>query len=203
MKKNSYPKYKPCGKTKDGLVIYSLSKLRYAMSMSEDAGSSSVFLDNNASLNHTSEYCLKIFWDAKEAKNSYKRQKLAAKVGLAPPVGPMLIVVDKKLNVRYWGYHTCRAYMPSYILNFKKIQTNLRVRLKKIPAPSTDLPKAYSTEKTCYLGGDLHLDNIGIWNNKHVCIDFGHHSLIQPTGRRLRTNTEHKWNWRKKIYMCS
>ena len=202
MPKNiNYPQFEIAGKTKEGLLVYRFSKIHYHVYRSDCCGSSAAFLHNNASVNNPSQYSLKVFWNSKEAKNSYKRQKMAAKIGLAPPVGKMFVVVDKNLDIRYWGYQTCRAYMPNFIINFKKIERDLKIKLKKIKAPSEDLPKKYFTDNICCLGGDLHSDNIGIWKDNHVCIDFGHHSLIQINGRRLRTNTGYTWNWRKKIYM--
>lgn len=197
----NYPRFKNIGKTKEGLLVYSYSELKRSIEDCNFSGSSAAFLHNNATVGNKFEYSLKVFWMSKEAKNAYKRQKLAANAGLAPPVGKMFVVVDKKLDIRYWGYQTCRAYIPQCISNFKRIKSTMRVELKKIEAPATDLPAAYTTPKKCCLGGDLHEDNIGIWKDKHVCIDFGHHSLIQKNGRRLRTNTSHKWDWRKKLYV--
>lgn len=185
--KNSYPKFSPIAVSKEGVLIYSMDKMRYWLYRSNDIGASATFLNNNAAINTRTQYALKVFWEEKEARNSYRRQKLAAKVGLAPPVGRFFVVVTKKGNIVRWGYQTCRADI-SDITNVAKVCDALRISLKKIVAPSDDLPSAYATKKPCVLGGDLHEDNIGVWEGRYVCIDFGHHSLVQSNGRRLNTN---------------
>lgn len=191
MAKTLYPQFKPIGELNDRIVVYDLKKLHYHIENNYLAGASCSFLHNNASVNSFKQYSLKVFWNEQEAKNSYKRQKLASKINLAPSVGKMFVVKSKTNKIYYWGYHTGRAGKPKWIDNFNKIQKDLKIKLKTIVAPSSDLPPEYATDKDCHLGGDLHIDNIGIWNGLYVCIDFGHHSLVQTNGRKLRTNF--KW----------
>lgn len=42
------------------------------------------------------------------------------------------------------------------------------------------LGKKWKRKDRCTLGGDLHTANVGLWNGKPVCIDFGFHCVVNP-----------------------
>lgn len=69
------------------------------------------FFTNNAEVDNPNQYAIKIFNTSIEAYAAFQRQSLAAKEGLAPPVGSMVRwivrVLGRKIN--RWGYETCRA----------------------------------------------------------------------------------------------
>jgi len=188
MLKADYPQFKP-KREMNGILIYEFAKLKYYLGKSDDdgfGGASCIFLENNASINVKDQFGLKVFWSEKEAKNAWIRQRKAAKIGLAPPVGKRIVLVDKYGQAERWGYQTCCADMVKSIKNLEKVCKAMKIILSKIIVPTDDLPTQYATDLPCVMGGDLHCDNIGIWCGRYVCIDFGHHTIIHKSGRALR-----------------
>jgi len=193
--RKAYPRFKPVA-TENSVLVYEFERFRYHLDHTRFMGASAVFIPNNAESENPNEYALKLFWEQKEADNSYERQKLAAEAGLAPPVGKKIVARSKGNKIKFWGYQT--GYANTKIVTnwdyhkIKRICRDLKIKLKTIPAPNADLPNNYKTRGRCVLGGDLHQDNIAIWNGNFVCIDFGHHSLIKPCGRNLRNKNKVK-----------
>ncbi len=188
MLKADYPQFKP-KREMNGILIYEFAKLKYYLGKSDDdgfGGASCIFLENNASINVKDQFGLKVFWSEKEAKNAWIRQKKAAKIGLAPPVGKRIVLVDKYNQPERWGYQTCCADMIQTVKNLEKVCKAMKILLGKISVPTDDLPTQYATNLPCVMGGDLHCDNIGVWCGRYVCVDFGHHTIIHKSGRALR-----------------
>ena len=185
---SEYPQFKP--KREEGnILVYEFAKLKYYLGTSDDngfGGASAIFLENNAAINVPNQYALKVFWEEKEAKNAWLRQRRAAKDNLAPPVGKRIVLVDGAGNAVRWGYQTCFADMGQSVKNREKVCRAMKILLSRITTPTDDVPKEYTVNGICVLGGDLHCDNIGVWRGRYVCIDFGHHSVIQKNGRPLR-----------------
>lgn len=77
-----------------------------------DSGCQTNFFRNNAKINNERQFGLKMFNTSIEAYAAYQRQKMAAKIGLAPPVGRMVrwIIGGKRTKkVNRWGYETALA----------------------------------------------------------------------------------------------
>jgi hypothetical protein len=201
--RKAYPRFKPV-QTENSVLVYEFERFRYHLNHTRFMGASSVFVPNNAERENPNEYALKFFWSEEEANNSYERQRLAAQAGLAPPVGKKILAKSKNHKVRLWGYQT--GYANTYNIGngyenqVRKICRDLKIKLKMISAPNSDLPNNYKTKGKCVLGGDLHQDNIAVWNGAYVCIDFGHHSLIKPCGRNLRNKNRVKLRSGRIVY---
>lgn len=112
MSNNSYPRFNHdridnhpiLGKVK----VYNLKKYPTA----NDSGCQSNFFRNNAEVNNAKQFGLKMFNTSIEAFAAYQRQNLAAKEGLAPPVGKMVRWIVKNYKgriVNRWGYETALA----------------------------------------------------------------------------------------------
>ena len=108
----------------------------------------------------TCKYGIKIYTSLKLAMESYERQKLAAKHGLAPKVGK-IVLAQRNNSKRFWyGYKTEKAREVSEKDQiFEKQADILLEKLRKIG-----------------LGGDFSDSNCGILGRKLVAIDFGSHS---------------------------
>jgi len=191
-----YPKYRPRALrsvnigTKRNPIKVEAVVYRTSIEFKEDFkycpdGASAVFIPNNAAINNSKQFALKVFYNKNEAYSSWLRQKIAAKVGLAPPVGKMIVVLDKKGKIKHVGYQTAVCYMAKnvnikpYFVN--KLSRNLSMiklpkKCKTIPYDETCSP----CESDARLGEDLHKDNYGFWKGNLVCIDFGSDSLSYP-----------------------
>ena len=81
--------------------------------IANDAGCQSNFFANDAEINNPKQFGLKMFNTSIEAFAAYQRQSLAAREGLAPPVGKMIRwIIEKNINghmVNRWGYETALA----------------------------------------------------------------------------------------------
>jgi hypothetical protein len=79
----------------------------------DDDGAQSSFFRNNAQVNKSKQFGIKMFNTSIEAFAAYQRQALAAQEGLAPPVGKMVRWVIKgnkiRRTVNRWGYETAIA----------------------------------------------------------------------------------------------
>jgi len=78
----------------------------------DDDGAQTSFFTNNAKVNNSRQFGLKMFNTSIEAFAAYQRQTLAAKAGLAPPTGKMIRWIVKSHNgrtVNRWGYETAIA----------------------------------------------------------------------------------------------
>lgn len=81
--------------------------------ISNESGCQTNFYTNNASVNNSNEFGIKMFNTSVEAFAAYQRQKIASDAGLAPPVGAMVRWIIRKnfrgKTVNRWGYETCIA----------------------------------------------------------------------------------------------
>lgn len=78
----------------------------------DDDGCQTSFFRNNAEIDNPKQFGLKMFNTSIEAFAAYQRQSLAAKEGLAPPVGKMIRWIVKNYHgrtVNRWGYETALA----------------------------------------------------------------------------------------------
>lgn len=78
----------------------------------DDDGCQTSFFRNNAETNNARQFGFKMFNTSIEAFAAYQRQSLAAKEGLAPPVGKMIRWIVKNYHgrtVNRWGYETALA----------------------------------------------------------------------------------------------
>ena len=107
MKTESYPRFSPvrtlrhplCGTIK----CYTLKRLP----RSDDEGAQTLFFRNNAEVNNSRQYGIKLFKTLPEAFAAYQRQRIAARGRVAPPVGSMVMF---RIGLRnWWGYQTCIA----------------------------------------------------------------------------------------------
>jgi hypothetical protein len=192
LKNASYPKYLPRALrtvnlgTKRNPIMVEAVVYQHSKEFKEDFdccpdGASAVFIPNNAAINNGKQFALKVFYYKDEAYPTWLRQKIAAKVGLAPPVGKMIVVLNKIGKIMRVGYQTAVCNMDEsdsigqHLVN--KLSRNLStVKLPeecKIGFDESD----WADEKLTRLGEDLHEGNYGIWKGTLVCIDFGNDSL--------------------------
>lgn len=117
---------------------------------------------------------IKCYYCKQERDLCFERQKLAAKFGLAPKVGPKLLVSTGRKGNRLYCFitevvKTYREYQkthPGYDVDDDPQSEVLRETLLK----------------ECGLdGGDMHYGNIGFINDKLVCIDFSHMNWAAQT----------------------
>lgn len=110
-----------------------------------------------------SRYGIKVYRTESLAKKSYKRQKIASRLGLAPKVGNFYCIetTEQEFGQRkpYYGFETQKAR-----------QVTLRS-----PVWQRDNQKLYDELRKIYLHGDFCEHNCGVINNKLVAIDFGSH----------------------------
>jgi len=89
------------------------------------SGCQSNFFSNNAEMNNPTEFGIKMFNTSIEAYAAYQRQSLAAREGLAPPVGLMVRWITKNhkgRTVNRWGYETCIADVSGYAQMYAQIR---------------------------------------------------------------------------------
>ena len=202
-----YPKYTPKSTTPNGWIVYSYDKIRKELASCE-CGAQACFLKNNARANDPKQFALKLYDNKWEAVCAYERQRAAAEVGLAPPVGRLVQArLDKTNRIKMWGYQTCVAIPIEedtrlYIELFPTVDhawngpTRLRRALRNVSLaglPMNDLDERHlasptpvkGPQKWC-LGGDLHSHNVMEWMGNPVAIDFGYHCVL--SARRGRIN---------------
>lgn len=225
-------------------------------------GCSATFYLNGAEPDNPNHFAIKMFNTSIEAYAAFERQSLAAKDGLAPPVGHMAQFVYKMRNGRYrnrWGYTTCVArtdersrdkafilsspaitklfndfcdahglsvefgdnlnrgsvfafiehlnsgynegqhnFSPSSMANDVVTDGSLIDLLSQIDISCTQydnlmeedwgndrltLGSVYLESDEVSMCNDLHMGNIGLWQGKTVCIDFGYH-IVSSFGDR-------------------
>jgi hypothetical protein len=190
LKNASYPKYRPSAlrtvnigtkrnPIKVEAVVYQHSKeFKYDFDYCPD-GASAVFIPNKAAINNSKQFALKVFYYKDEAYATWLRQKIAAKAGLAPPVGKMIVVLNKIGKIMHVGYQTAvcdmKEIVGEHLVN--KLSRNLStLKLSKECKIGFDEWDS-ADEKLPRLGEDLHPGNYGIWKGTLVCIDFGNDSL--------------------------
>lgn len=225
-------------------------------------GCSATFYLNGAEPDNPNHFAIKIFNTSVEAFAAFERQSLAAKDGLAPPVGHMAQFVYRTRNGRFrnrWGYTTCVArtdeaskhkalilsspaitklfndfcdsrglrvafgsnlnresakafidflecgyfegdhnFSPFILANDVVTDGSLIDRLSQIDLSCTQydnlmdedwgndrltLGSVYLAKDEVSMCNDLHMGNIGLWQGKTVCIDFGYH-IVASFGDR-------------------
>jgi hypothetical protein len=187
LKNASYPKYRPRALrtvnigTKRNPIKVEAVVYQHSKEFKEDIdccpdGASAVFIPNKAAINNSKQFALKVFYDNDEAYPSWLRQKIAAKAGLAPPVGKMIVVLNKIGKIMYVGYQTAvcdtKETVGGHLVN--KLSRNLSTL--KLPE---ECQVGFSDESDSRLGEDLHEGNYGIWKGTLVCIDFGIDSVSE------------------------
>lgn len=225
-------------------------------------GCSATFYLNGAQPDNPNHFAIKIFNTSVEAFAAFERQSLAAKDGLAPPVGHMAQFIYRMRNGRFrnrWGYTTCVArtdeasrnkamvlsspaitklfndfcdsfnlrvafgnnisnssvfafiehlehgynegdhnFSPFSILNDVITDGSLLDLLSQIDISCTQydnlmeeswghdrltLGSVYLPKDEVSMCNDLHMGNIGLWQGRPVCIDFGYH-IVGSLGDR-------------------
>lgn len=225
-------------------------------------GCSATFYLNGAEPDNPNHFAIKMFNTSVEAFAAFERQSLAAKNGLAPPVGHMAQFIFKKSNGRTrnrWGYTTCVArtddasknkalilsspaikklfndfcdarslrvafgsnlnrnaaeafidflecgynegdhnFSPFNLVNDVVTDGSLIDLLSQIDISCTQydnlmeedwsndrmtLGSVYLATDEVFMCNDLHKNNIGLWQGKTVCIDFGYH-IVASFGDR-------------------
>jgi hypothetical protein len=114
-KSNKYPRFVPTSIENHDIVgkikIYEFKKFPTP----NGDGCQSSFFRNGAKVNNPNQFGIKVFNTSIEAFAAYQRQRLAAKEGLAPPVGVMVrwivraTVKGSVQTYNRWGYETCIA----------------------------------------------------------------------------------------------
>lgn len=110
---------------------------------------------------------IKCYYSQWERDLCFDRQKLAAKFGLAPKVGPKLLVSTHRRKNRLYCFitevvQTVREYCqthPNYDWYDDEQYEQLRQNLQ---------------DKCNLDGNDMHGGNVGFIEDKMVCIDFSH-----------------------------
>jgi hypothetical protein len=112
MSKKSYPRFSPTRIENHSILgtvkVYDIGKYPTP----DGDGCQTSFFRNNAETNNPNQFGLKMFNTSVEAFAAYQRQNLAAREGLAPPVGVMvrwIVKNHKGRTVNRWGYETCLA----------------------------------------------------------------------------------------------
>ena len=199
-----YPNFTSTSCTPDGYAVFSYEKLRKALSDCE-CGCQAFFIRNGARANDPTQFGLKIYLHKWEAICAYERQKLAASVGLAPPVGRLIQLRDKSNKIVRWGYETCVAvridedsclWAKLYPTTDEMWNGPVRLRRALRNVSMAGLPVNDLAEETVCtptpvkgrakwcLGGDLHEHNVMEWDGKPVAIDFGYHCVLSSrTGK--------------------
>lgn len=194
---NEYPLFEPTYVSEKNGVWYDYTPEFRQAEFDAPSGASAFFLHNNAEVGNPNHFALKLFFTKIEARAAYQRQKLAAEVGAAPPVGREVYVWEaNKARFRYYGYETCVAkpltqeeedkLVPYYEDSPYRGPTSLRRILRRVGLAGTvisDVTRSNSwkyapTNTRMTLGGDLHGENVMWWNGRLVCIDFGPHSVL-------------------------
>jgi hypothetical protein len=196
LKNASYPKYRPSalrtlnfGTKRNPImvkaVVYQHSKeFKIDFDTCPD-GASAVFIPNKAAINNSEQFALKVFYNKDEAYPTWLRQKIAAKAGLAPPVGKMIIVLDKIGKIKHVGYQTAVCDMGESDSIEQRLVNKLSRNLARVKLPKEckigfdQWDWDWADKKLTRLGEDLHKGNYGIWKGTLVCIDFGHDSLSE------------------------
>jgi hypothetical protein len=113
---------------------------------------------------------IKIFPTLRSAKTSFRRQKLAAKHGLAPKTFSKTIRGIDIGNLRRYDRDEDVFYM--YKIGFYYVTEVASDVGKYVPTSQINrLDKGL--RKIGLKGGDLHFHNVGKVQGKWVCIDFG------------------------------
>ena len=123
-------------------------------------------------LQWTKHVGFKMFFDAQMMKAARRRQKKAAKHGLAPKVGDMVTIKVFSFESRSgtWGYE-CNAPLPMK----KKIYcyfTQTATKIGKVVPHKKIMKLEYALFDINIVQSDLHFHNMGYLGKKLVCIDF-------------------------------
>jgi hypothetical protein len=189
------PQYRPV-RTSTHFVVgrYDLYRMK---SINEDKGGAQAsFIVNNARPNRRNEYGIKLFGGISQAFAAYQRQKMAAELGIAPPVRRMVCVetTDHRGDRRFvWGYQTCLAYgigriavdeMAERYRNPKWCSESgvrrLYTLMLTLSTNGTQMDFGpigvnYRGRRSPRMAEDLHCENLGFWRKSPVVIDFGSH----------------------------
>lgn len=118
MAKNAYPRFTPASTYKHPIMgkveVFDFTSAKRGAPMSDGCGAQTDFFRNGAEVNNPKQYGIKLFSTSIEAFAAFQRQRLAAKVKAAPPVGCM--VQWKVGRWSRWGYKTCIADTSSTLM---------------------------------------------------------------------------------------
>ena len=118
MAKNAYPSFSPASTYKHPIMgkveVYDFTSAKRGHFVPDGCGAQTDFFRNGAEVNNPKQYGIKLFSTSIEALAAFQRQRLAAKVKAAPPVGCM--VQWKIGRWSRWGYKTCIADMSSRLM---------------------------------------------------------------------------------------
>lgn len=167
-------------------------KTWYSLECNGESGIQSFFIPNNAKPHHRNHYALKVYGTLTEAVAAWQRQALAAQQHLAPPVRRICKFVIKGDRVR-WGYQSCVASHVGGVMGWGKVgswstpwrnsQDLFAEALAAVDISGTinehyDIRRAVRVERGhAYIYGDLHRGNVGFFQHRLVCIDFGTQSV--------------------------
>jgi len=160
-------------------------------------GIQAFYIPNNAKPHMRHHYALKVYPNLPEALAAWQRQSIAARKRLAPPVRRICKFVIAGYGTR-WGYQTCVA---SHVDRVGGAQSNwyafengkLAYELQKLNLAGTvnddqlwhycSVKGAGKATRRDRLGCDLHGGNVGFFQHRLVCIDFGTDSVnFYPRG---------------------
>ena len=146
-----------------------------------DFGSECYFFD-------TKEGGLKLYNNRKEAKNAFRRQKIANRKGLAPDLlsdDIIIINIKEDLAENFYNGYSCshfngRKYKRLYGYYTEKVKILYNLSYKKREKLNIDKKKLRISLSKLYGKNrfrDLRPVNIGIKKGKAVAIDFGKYSF--------------------------
>ena len=162
---------------------------------SAESGVQSFFIPNNAKPHMRNHYALKVYNTTTEAVAAWQRQAAAARRDLAPPVRRLCKFVIKGDGVR-WGYQSCVASHVGGVMGWGKVgswstpwrnsQDLFAEALAAVDISGTindqedkryGIRRAVRVGRRARISGDLHCWNVGFFQHRLVCIDFGTESV--------------------------
>lgn len=161
------------------------------MRRNNPSGVQSFFILNDAKPHHRNHYALKVYDTLLEAFAAWQRQGIAARKHLAPPVRRLCKFVIPGLEPR-WGYQSCVASHVDRIGGWREFESTganrLERDLERLNLAGTfddghrfrgirKAAKSKRLTRRCKISGDLHGGNVGFFQHRLVCIDFGTESV--------------------------
>ena len=163
------------------------------MRRNSPSGVQSFFIPNDAKPHQRNHYALKVYDTLLEAFAAWQRQGIAARKHLAPPVRRLCKFVIPGLEPR-WGYQSCVASHVNRVGGADDgmfggfDHTKLAHHLSRLNLAGTfddghrfrGIRKAAKSKRLTRrdrINGDLHGGNVGFFQHRLVCIDFGTESI--------------------------